>query len=136
MNEVNVADDKRVTAVVTLMGYRRTTLRECPTLKTITRMIVFYGTKIRGNPGNTLGEKNVLERERERVLEREREREREGSYLLPERKEWLYLGTTHLAEPRYLEVSKIRLLIRKPLSIILVYCNRLSLPPPSNKHRE
>ena len=99
MNEGNVADDKRVTAVVTLMGYRRTTLRECPTLKTITRMIVFYGTKIRGNPGNTLGEKNVLERERERVLEREREREREGSYLRQKEKNGC-IWTTHLAEPR------------------------------------
>ena len=107
MNEGNVADDKRVTAVVTLMGYRRTTLRECPTLKTITRMIVFYGTKIRGNPGNYAWgkQRNCA------CMEREREREREGSYLLPERKEWLYLGTTHLAEPRYLEVSEIRLLI-------------------------
>ena len=77
MNEGNVADDKRVTAVVTLMGYRRTTLRECPTLKTITRMIVFYGTKIRGNPGNYAWgkQRNCA------CMEREREREREGSYL-------------------------------------------------------
>jgi hypothetical protein len=82
MNEGNVADDKRVTAVVTLMGYRRTTLRECPTLKTITRMIVFYGTKIRGNPGNYAWgkQRNCA------CMERERERRE----LLPERKEWLY----------------------------------------------
>jgi hypothetical protein len=105
MNEGNVADDKRVTAVVTLLGYRRTTLRECPTLKTITRMIVFYGTKIRGNPGNTLGEKNVLERERERVLERERERERR-ELLTPERKEWLYLGQLTLVVWREREREK------------------------------
>ena len=73
MNEGNVADDKRVTAVVTFMGYRRTTLRECPTLKTITRMIVFYGTKIRGNPGNYAWgkQRNCA------CMERERERERE-----------------------------------------------------------
>ena len=82
MNEGNVADDKRVTAVVTLMGYRRTTLRECPTLKTITRMIVFYGTKIRGNPGNyAWGKQRNCAR-----MERERERERR------ELQQWLYLG--------------------------------------------
>ena len=87
MNEGNVADDKRVTAVVTLMGYRRTTLRECPTLKTITRMIVFYGTKIRGNPGNyAWGKQRNCAR-----MERERERERR------ELQQWLYLGTTPLA---------------------------------------
>ena len=60
--------------MVTLMGYRRTTLRECPTLKTITRMIVFYGTKIRGNPGNYAWGKQrncaCMERERERERER------------------------------------------------------------------
>ena len=77
MNEGNVFDDKKVTAVILLIGYRRTTLRECPTLKTITRMIVFYGTKIRGNPGNTLGETTYW---------RERERERR------ELQQWLYLG--------------------------------------------
>ena len=68
MNEGNVSDDKWVTAVVTLMGYRRTTLRECPTLKTITRMIVFYGTKICGILRIRLGKQRIMHvwRERER----------------------------------------------------------------------
>jgi hypothetical protein len=95
MNEGNVADDKRVTAVVTLMGYRRTTLRECPTLKTITRMIVFYGTKIRGNPGNYAWgkQRNCA------CMERERERERR-ELLTARKKRMAVFRTTHLAEPR------------------------------------